>query len=44
VKEIVKRMLRNLHFSYGEIQELEKQQEVLQMMKLAGMWDELEGK
>jgi hypothetical protein len=37
-------MLRNLHFSYGEVQELEKQQEVLQMMKLAGMWDELEGK
>ena len=44
VKEIVKRMLRNLHFSYGEVQDLEKQQEVLQMMKLAGMSDELEGR
>ncbi|MFM6951722.1 MAG: transglutaminase family protein [Bacteroidota bacterium] len=44
VKEIIKRMLRNLHFSYGEVQDLEKQQEVLQMMKLAGMSDELEGR
>ena len=44
VKEIVKRMLRNLHFSYGEVQDIEKQQEVLQMMKLAGMSDELEGR
>lgn len=44
VKDIVKRMLRNLHFSYGEVQEFEKQQEVLQLMKLAGMSDELEGK
>jgi hypothetical protein len=33
-----------LHFSYGEVQEFEKQQEVLQLMKLAGMSDELEGK
>jgi len=44
VKEIIKRMLRNLHFSYGEVQDLEKQQEVLQMMKLAGMSDELGGR
>lgn len=44
VKEIIKRMLRNLHFSYGEVQDLEKQQEVLHMMKLAGMSDELDGK
>jgi regulator of sirC expression with transglutaminase-like and TPR domain len=41
--DIVKRMLRNLHFSYGEVQDVEKQQEVLQLMKLAGMTDELEG-
>lgn len=43
VKDIVKRMLRNLHFSYGEIKDLEKQQEVTVLMKLAGMSDEIKG-
>jgi regulator of sirC expression with transglutaminase-like and TPR domain len=41
VKDIIKRMLRNLHFSYGEIKDHEKQQEVTVLMKLAGMSDEI---
>lgn len=43
VLDIVKRMLRNLHFSYGEIQDLGKQEEVAQLMRLAGMSDEITG-
>jgi hypothetical protein len=36
-------MLRNLHFSFGEIKDLEKQGEVTVLMKLAGMSDEIKG-
>jgi regulator of sirC expression with transglutaminase-like and TPR domain len=43
VKDIIKRMLRNLHFSFGEIKDLEKQGEVTVLMKLAGMSDEIKG-
>lgn len=41
VKDIIKRMLRNLNYSYGEVQDLEKQNEVMQLMKLAGMEGEM---
>ncbi len=43
VKDIIKRMLRNLHYSFGEVHDAEKQQDIVQLMKLAGMSDELEG-
>lgn len=41
VHEIVKRMLRNLHYSFGEAQQKEKQAEVIMLMKLCGMEDEI---
>lgn len=43
VKDIIKRMLRNLHYSFGEVHDTEKQQDIVQLMKMAGMSDELEG-
>ncbi len=42
VHDIIKRMLRNLHYSFGESQEIEKQQELLLLMKLCGMGDEID--
>lgn len=42
VHDIIKRMLRNLHYSFGESQEIEKQQELLLVMKLCGMADEID--
>ena len=35
--EIFKRILRNLHYSYGEQQDFNKQNEVVELMKLVGL-------
>jgi regulator of sirC expression with transglutaminase-like and TPR domain len=41
VKDIIKRMLRNLHYSFGETQEKSKRSEVAELMRICGMTDEI---
>lgn len=41
VKDIIKRMLRNLHYSFGEAHDKIKQSEVAELMKICGMTDEI---
>lgn len=41
VKDIIKRMLRNLHYSFGETQEKSKRSEVAELMRIFGMTDEI---
>lgn len=41
VKDIIKRMLRNLHYSFGETQEKLKRFEVAELMRICGMTDEI---
>lgn len=41
VHDIIKRMLRNLHYSFGEAQEKSKQAEVAELMRICEMNDEI---
>ncbi len=41
VQDIIKRMLRNLHYSFGEAQDKSKRAEVAELMRICGMTDEI---